>query len=69
MIGFAAMSDDEGREEQELDLSSSDVVSKYKSAAEIVNSEQFFVFCFVLICSCLNGCIFMLIFIMLFSWS
>lgn len=31
------MSDDE-REEKELDLSSPEVVTKYKSAAEIVNS-------------------------------
>lgn len=32
------MSDDE-REEKELDLTSPEVVTKYKSAAEIVNSE------------------------------
>ncbi|KAJ4978172.1 hypothetical protein NE237_008952 [Protea cynaroides] len=31
------MSDEETKEEQELDLSSSEVVTKYKSAAEIVN--------------------------------
>jgi hypothetical protein len=31
------MSDDE-REEKELDLSSSEVVTKYKTAAEIINS-------------------------------
>eukprot|EP00252_Welwitschia_mirabilis_P019011 TRINITY_DN428_c0_g1_i1.p1 TRINITY_DN428_c0_g1~~TRINITY_DN428_c0_g1_i1.p1 ORF type:complete len:394 (+),score=110.68 TRINITY_DN428_c0_g1_i1:287-1468(+) len=31
------MSDDEAKEEKELDLSSSDVVTKYKLAAEIVN--------------------------------
>ncbi|ONK77060.1 uncharacterized protein A4U43_C02F2680 [Asparagus officinalis] len=31
------MSDDESKEEKELDLSSTDVVTKYKSAAEIVN--------------------------------
>jgi hypothetical protein len=31
------MSDDE-RDEKELDLTSPDVVTKYKSAAEIVNS-------------------------------
>ncbi|WOL04820.1 hypothetical protein Cni_G13542 [Canna indica] len=31
------MSDDEAREEKELDLTSPDVVTKYKSAAEIVN--------------------------------
>lgn len=31
------MSDDEAKEEKELDLTSSDVVTKYKSAAEIVN--------------------------------
>lgn len=35
--GCAAMSDDE-REEKELDLSSAEVVTKYKTAAEIVNS-------------------------------
>jgi len=33
----AAMSDEE-REEKELDLSSAEVVTKYKTAAEIVNS-------------------------------
>lgn len=33
------MSDDEVQEEKELDLSSPDVVTKYKSAAEIVNSN------------------------------
>ncbi|RRT59253.1 hypothetical protein B296_00025853 [Ensete ventricosum] len=33
------MSDDEAREEKELDLTSPDVVTKYKSAAEIVNSS------------------------------
>jgi hypothetical protein len=32
-------SDDEVREEKELDLSSNDVVTKYKSAAEILNSK------------------------------
>lgn len=32
------MSDDE-REEKELDLTSPEVVTKYKNAAEIVNSE------------------------------
>ncbi|KAG0466522.1 hypothetical protein HPP92_017498 [Vanilla planifolia] len=31
------MSDDEAKEEKELDLTSSDVVTKYKAAAEIVN--------------------------------
>ncbi|XP_020571748.1 ERBB-3 BINDING PROTEIN 1-like [Phalaenopsis equestris] len=31
------MSDDEAKEEKELDLTSSDVVTKYKNAAEIVN--------------------------------
>lgn len=30
---------DEEREEKELDLTSPEVVTKYKSAAEIVNSE------------------------------
>ena len=38
------MSDDE-REEKELDLSSSEVVTKYKGAAEIVNSKPLFL-CF-----------------------
>jgi hypothetical protein len=33
------MSDDEVREEKELDLSSNDVVTKYKAAAEILNSK------------------------------
>lgn len=33
------MSDDE-REEKELDLSSPEVVTKYKSAAEIINSNK-----------------------------
>ena len=33
------MSDDELKEEKELDLTSNDVVTKYKSAAEIVNSN------------------------------
>ena len=32
-------SDDEVREEKELDLSSNDVVTKYKAAAEILNSK------------------------------
>nr|CAB3461762.1 unnamed protein product [Digitaria exilis] len=32
-------SDDEVREEKELDLSSNDVVTKYKSAAEILNTN------------------------------
>ena len=32
------MSDDEGKEEKELDLSSPDVVTKYKSTTEIANS-------------------------------
>lgn len=32
-------SDDEVREEKELDLSSQDVVTKYKSAAEIINGK------------------------------
>ncbi|URE05023.1 Proliferation-associated protein 2G4 [Musa troglodytarum] len=36
-VGFREMSDDEAREEKELDLTSPDVVTKYKSAAEIVN--------------------------------
>lgn len=33
------MSSDDEREEMELDLSSPDVVTKYKSAAEIINSQ------------------------------
>lgn len=33
------MSDDEVREEKELDLSSNEVVTKYKAAAEILNSK------------------------------
>jgi hypothetical protein len=33
-------SDDEVREEKELDLSSSDVVTKYKDAADIINSNK-----------------------------
>jgi hypothetical protein len=32
------MSSDDEREERELDLTSPEVVTKYKSAAEIVNS-------------------------------
>lgn len=32
------MSSDEEREEKELDLTSPEVVTKYKSAAEIINS-------------------------------
>jgi hypothetical protein len=36
----AAMSDEENKEEKELDLSSPDVVTKYKCAAEIANSEE-----------------------------
>lgn len=41
------MSDDEAREEKELDLTFPDVVTKYKTAAEIVNSnvlQLFFAF-------------------------
>lgn len=38
------MSDDESKEEKELDLTSPDVVTKYKTAAEIVNSNEFFFF-------------------------
>ncbi len=34
------MSDEENKEEKELDLSSPDVVTKYKCAAEIANSEK-----------------------------
>jgi len=33
-----AMSDDEVKEEKELDLTSPDVVTKYKCAAEVANS-------------------------------
>lgn len=33
------MSSDDEREEKELDLTSPEVVTKYKSAAEIVNSN------------------------------
>lgn len=36
-LRFQTMSDDE-REEKELDLTSPEVVTKYKSAAEIINS-------------------------------
>jgi len=36
--GFSTMSSDDEREERELDLTSPEVVTKYKSAAEIVNS-------------------------------
>lgn len=36
------MSDDEAREEKELDLTSADVVTKYKSAAEILNSNNLY---------------------------
>lgn len=32
-------SDEEVREEKELDLSSNEVVTKYKTAAEIINSN------------------------------
>lgn len=35
---------DEEMEERELDLTSPEVVTKYKSAAEIVNSYFFFLF-------------------------
>jgi hypothetical protein len=34
------MSDEENKEEKELDLSSPDVVTKYKCAVEIANSEK-----------------------------
>ena len=37
-------SDDEVREEKELDLSSNDVVTKYKAAAEILNSKFYLAF-------------------------
>ena len=42
------MSDDE-REEKELDLSSAEVVTKYKISVEIVNSV--FLFCVGLLCA------------------
>lgn len=38
---------DEEREEKELDLTSPEVVTKYKSAAEIVNSMVFYHFYFI----------------------
>ncbi|KAG6469989.1 hypothetical protein ZIOFF_070928 [Zingiber officinale] len=38
------MSDDEAREEKELDLTFPDVVTKYKTVAEIVNSGYFSLF-------------------------
>lgn len=38
------MSSDDEREEVELDLSSPDVVTKYKSAADIMNSKLFLCF-------------------------
>lgn len=34
------MSDEETKDEKELDLSSADVVTKYKNAAEIANSKS-----------------------------
>lgn len=47
------MSDDE-REEKELDLTSPEVVTKYKSAAEIANSyflsSYIYIYLFFLIC-------------------
>lgn len=49
------MSDDE-REERELDLTSPEVVTKYKSAAEIINSKNsspFYVYVTHFVC---NGC-------------
>lgn len=47
------MSSDDEREEVELDLSSPDVVTKYKNAAEIINSELFPSF-FCNHCHCLS---------------
>ena len=48
------MSDDEAaREEKELDLTSPEVVTKYKSAAEILNSNICIYSCFL--CSCFFG--------------
>lgn len=38
IVVWGTMSDDERGEEKELDLTSPEVVTKYKSAAEIVNS-------------------------------
>jgi hypothetical protein len=43
--GGVAMSDEENKDEKELDLSSQDVVTKYKCAAEIANSEKTLSFC------------------------
>ena len=40
------MSDDEGKEEKELNLSSLDVVIKYKSTAEIANNINLSLFPF-----------------------
>lgn len=49
---------DEEREEKELDLTSPEVVTKYKSAAEIVNSTCFlnfyFIYSFHFICLCIS---------------
>ena len=44
------MSDDE-REEKELDLTSPEVVTKYKSAAEIVNSNPLSFSLLVYVCN------------------
>lgn len=50
---------DEEREEKELDLTSPEVVTKYKSAAEIVNSmfssHFYFVYTFHSVCLCIFG--------------
>lgn len=40
------MSSDDERDEKELDLSSPEVVTKYKTAAEIVNSNALFLLLF-----------------------
>lgn len=55
--GLEAMSDDE-REEKELDLTSPEVVTKYKSAAEIANS--YFLSPSMYLCLVLVVCICML---------
>ena len=39
------MSSDDERDEKELDLTSPEVVTKYKSAAEIVNSKNAYSLC------------------------
>ena len=46
--GISTMSSDDEREERELDLTSPEVVTKYKSAAEIVNSKSLALFRYVI---------------------